>query len=125
MSPQQIIDARRSDSGEDECSYDRFGRANGGQAKSARRDRQSAQSRLRRRQLRGLADLGVRDIRGHGDQMNVQRFSAFSDGDTAGNPAGVVICNALPDAVTMHAVAAAGGYSETAFAAQAEGGWRV
>jgi PhzF family phenazine biosynthesis protein len=57
--------------------------------------------------------------------MNVQRFAAFSDGDVGGNPAGVVICDALPDAARMQAVAAEVGYSETVFAAPAEGGWRV
>lgn len=57
--------------------------------------------------------------------MNVQRFAAFSDGDIGGNPAGVVICDLLPDAARMQAVAAEVGYSETVFAAPAEGGWRV
>lgn len=58
--------------------------------------------------------------------MDVQRFAAFSDGDTGGNPAGVVIADALPDPATMQAVAAEVGYSETVFAAPAKGGgWRV
>jgi PhzF family phenazine biosynthesis protein len=57
--------------------------------------------------------------------MNVQRFAAFSDGDIGGNPAGVVICDALPEAARMQAIAAEVGYSETVFAAPAEGGWRV
>ena len=55
----------------------------------------------------------------------VARLAAFSDGDSGGNPAGVVICDALPDAVTMQAIAAEVGYSETAFAAPADEGWRV
>jgi PhzF family phenazine biosynthesis protein len=57
--------------------------------------------------------------------MNVQRIAAFSDGETGGNPAGVVICEALPDASVMQAVAAQVGYSETAFAAPIGDGWRV
>lgn len=57
--------------------------------------------------------------------MNVQRFAAFSDGDFGGNPAGVVICDALPDAARMQAIAAEVGYSETVFAAPADGVWRV
>ena len=57
--------------------------------------------------------------------MNVQRIAAFSDGSNGGNPAGVVLCDALPDAVAMQAVAAVVGYSETVFAAPAEDCWRV
>ncbi len=57
--------------------------------------------------------------------MKVQRFAAFSDGDAGGNPAGVVICEVLPDATHMQALAAEVGYSETVFAAPSEGGWRV
>lgn len=57
--------------------------------------------------------------------MKVQRIAAFSDGPSGGNPAGVVICDVLPDASTMQAVAAQVGYSETAFAAPAGPGWRV
>ena len=53
--------------------------------------------------------------------MNVQRIAAFSDGEFGGNPAGVVIC----DALAMQAVAAQVGYSETAFAAPIDEGWRV
>jgi PhzF family phenazine biosynthesis protein len=57
--------------------------------------------------------------------MNVQRIAAFSDGELGGNPAGVVICDVLPDASVMQAVAAEVGYSETAFAAPIDEGWRV
>lgn len=57
--------------------------------------------------------------------MNVQRIAAFCDGAVGGSPAGVVICDALPDAATMQAVAAEVGYSETAFAAPLGEGWRV
>ena len=60
--------------------------------------------------------------------MNVERIAAFSDGETGGNPAGVVLCDALPGTADMQAIAAEIGYSETAFAApsaDASGGWRV
>jgi len=57
--------------------------------------------------------------------MNVQRIAAFSEGSSGGNPAGVVLCEALPDAASMQAVAREVGYSETAFAAPIEDGWRV
>jgi len=57
--------------------------------------------------------------------MEVQRFAAFCDGEVGGNPAGVVVCEVLPDADRMQAVAAEVGYSETVFAAPAGGGWRV
>ncbi|HWK46042.1 MAG TPA: PhzF family phenazine biosynthesis protein [Stellaceae bacterium] len=57
--------------------------------------------------------------------MNVQKISAFSDGEVGGNPAGVVIGGELPEASVMQAVAAQVGYSETAFAAPIDGGWRV
>ena len=57
--------------------------------------------------------------------MRIQRIAAFSDGETGGNPAGVVISDALPDATVMQAVAAEVGYSETAFAAPMDRGWRV
>ncbi|KKB61184.1 PhzF family phenazine biosynthesis protein [Robbsia andropogonis] len=55
----------------------------------------------------------------------VERLASFADGDAGGNPAGVVICEALPDADTMLAIAAEVGYSETAFAAPLAGAWRV
>jgi len=57
--------------------------------------------------------------------MDILRIAAFSDGDTGGNPAGVVIGDALPDAATMQRVAAEVGFSETAFAAPEGDGWRV
>ena len=57
--------------------------------------------------------------------MDVQRIAAFSDGPSGGNPAGVVLCDALPAAVRMQAIAAEVGFSETVFAAPAGGGWRV
>lgn len=57
--------------------------------------------------------------------MNIQKIAAFCDGETGGNPAGVVVCQPLPEPGLMQAVAAEVGYSETAFATPIEGGWRV
>ncbi|WP_422023481.1 PhzF family phenazine biosynthesis protein [Roseibium sp.] len=58
--------------------------------------------------------------------MDIQRISAFSDGDTGGNPAGVLISDAHPSVEDMRAIAADVGFSETAFAApQDDGAWRV
>lgn len=53
------------------------------------------------------------------------RIAAFSDGNRGGNPAGVWIGDALPDAATMQAIAAEVGFSETAFAAPEGEAWRV
>jgi predicted PhzF superfamily epimerase YddE/YHI9 len=33
--------------------------------------------------------------------MKVERIAAFADGKVGGNPAGVVICDMLPDAAAM------------------------
>jgi hypothetical protein len=57
--------------------------------------------------------------------VDVQRIAAFSQGVNGGNPAGVVLCDALPPAGRMLAIAAEVGYSETVFAAPNEVGWRV
>jgi PhzF family phenazine biosynthesis protein len=57
--------------------------------------------------------------------MNVLRIAAFSDGDTGGNPAGVVIGDEFPDTAAMQRTAAEVGFSETAFAVPLGGGWRV
>ena len=57
--------------------------------------------------------------------LRVLRIAAFSDGDSGGNPAGVVIERYLPDEPTMRRVARELGFSETAFAAPLGGGWRV
>jgi PhzF family phenazine biosynthesis protein len=57
--------------------------------------------------------------------MNVQRLAAFSDGDTGGNPAGVVIGDRLPAASDMQRIAAEVGFSETAFAARMGDRWSV
>ena len=53
--------------------------------------------------------------------MNVIKLSAFSKGQTGGNPAGVVIANTLPSDHEMLAIAADVGFSETAFASYDEG----
>jgi PhzF family phenazine biosynthesis protein len=57
--------------------------------------------------------------------MNVLRIAAFSDGDVGGNPAGVFIDNQLPSDAEMQQIAAAVGFSETAFASPMKDGWRV
>lgn len=57
--------------------------------------------------------------------MDVQKIAAFSNGPIGGNPAGVVLCDALPAAEHMQAIAAEVGFSETAFAARAGINWRV
>ncbi|MBL4596461.1 MAG: PhzF family phenazine biosynthesis protein [Robiginitomaculum sp.] len=55
----------------------------------------------------------------------IQKLSAFSDGISGGNPAGVVLENSLPDVATMQRIASEVGFSETVFAAPENGGWRV
>lgn len=61
--------------------------------------------------------------------MHVLKIAAFSDGETGGNPAGVVIGDALPPQAQMQRIAAEVGFSETAFAARSDidsgSGWRV
>lgn len=57
--------------------------------------------------------------------FTVERLASFADGNAGGNPAGVVICEVLPDVPTMQATAAEVGYSETVFAAPLSGAWRV
>lgn len=55
----------------------------------------------------------------------VRRLAAFSDGDSGGNPAGVLISEEMhPDSV-MQRVAAAVGYSETAFLVEQGPVWRT
>ncbi len=51
----------------------------------------------------------------------LSRLSAFADGTTGGNPAGVWVGEELPDASTMQAIATEVGYSETAFVAPLNG----
>ncbi|EEA00725.1 phenazine biosynthesis protein PhzF family [Burkholderia sp. H160] len=57
--------------------------------------------------------------------MNVLKIAAFSDGNAGGNPAGVVIVDELPTSTEMQGIAKEVGFSETAFAARADSGWRV
>jgi PhzF family phenazine biosynthesis protein len=57
--------------------------------------------------------------------MNILKIAAFSDGDTGGNPAGVVLGGELPEVVAMQRIAAEINFSETAFAAPAGTAWRV
>jgi PhzF family phenazine biosynthesis protein len=60
-----------------------------------------------------------------GGYMKIQRLAAFADGNNGGNPAGVVLCDALPDSTTMQKTAAEVGYSETVFATPDQSAWRV
>ena len=57
--------------------------------------------------------------------MDVKRLAAFADGDQGGNPAGVLITDAHPNETEMQRIAAAVGYSETAFAMPQGDAWRV
>lgn len=57
--------------------------------------------------------------------MPMQHIAAFSIGEQGGNPAGVVLCDELPNAAVMQAMAAEVGYSESVFAAPIGGDWRV
>ncbi|PLS20903.1 PhzF family phenazine biosynthesis protein [Neptunicoccus cionae] len=57
--------------------------------------------------------------------MQIQRIAAFSLDGAGGNPAGVVVTDALPSADEMQKIAAEVGYSETVFAAPQGGGYRV
>lgn len=55
----------------------------------------------------------------------VQRIAAFSRKGKGGNPAGVLICEKMPTADEMLAIAKDVGYSETAFLHPHEDGWRI
>lgn len=57
--------------------------------------------------------------------MEIQRFASFATASGGGNPAGVVLCERLPDASTMQQVASEVGYSETVFAAPLDCAWRT
>lgn len=59
--------------------------------------------------------------------MNVIKVAAFSDGDSGGNPAGVILLKDLPSNAEMQALAADVGFSETVFAKQQgdRNCWRV
>jgi len=56
---------------------------------------------------------------------SVQKIAAFSDGNQGGNPAGVMIADRHPTVEEMQRIAAAVGFSETAFAYPIEDGYRV
>lgn len=55
----------------------------------------------------------------------ILRIAAFADGEAGGNPAGVWLGAALPDAATMQRLAADIGFSETVFAARQGEFWRA
>jgi len=57
--------------------------------------------------------------------MSILNIAAFSDGAVGGNPAGVLISEALPSDSDMQTIAKEVGFSETAFAARKDDGWRV
>ncbi|MEM9216014.1 MAG: PhzF family phenazine biosynthesis protein [Cyanobacteria bacterium P01_F01_bin.150] len=57
--------------------------------------------------------------------MTVQKIAAFSDGNTGGNPAGVLIADTHPSEADMRQIAADVGFSETAFAAPVSDAFRV
>ena len=55
----------------------------------------------------------------------ILKISAFSDGQSGGNPAGVLIAPQLPADAEMHRIAAELGFSETVFAQPQGSAWRV
>jgi PhzF family phenazine biosynthesis protein len=59
--------------------------------------------------------------------MNVIKIAAFSDGNSGGNPAGVVLLKDMPSSNEMRKIATDVGFSETVFAIRQEGNnsWRV
>jgi PhzF family phenazine biosynthesis protein len=57
--------------------------------------------------------------------VEVLRIAAFTHGEQGGNPAGVVLCDALPAIDEMQRAAAEIGYSETVYATPQSGGYRV
>lgn len=57
--------------------------------------------------------------------MDVLRISAFSEKGNGGNPAGVAFVETMPAESEMLQTAAEVGYSETAFLAPTDEGWRV
>lgn len=58
-------------------------------------------------------------------KLNVLKIAAFADGPTGGNPAGVVLCDTLPETSLMQRTAAEVGFSETVFASPYGKSWRV
>jgi PhzF family phenazine biosynthesis protein len=57
--------------------------------------------------------------------LEILKIASFCDGEVGGNPAGILISDALPDSAQMQRIAAEVGFSETAFAAPAGDSWRV
>lgn len=57
--------------------------------------------------------------------MSVLKIAAFSDGNTGGNPAGVMIADKFPEDREMQQIAAEIGFSETVFAVSTGAGWQV
>jgi len=57
--------------------------------------------------------------------MNLLKIAAFADDNKGGNPAGVVICNEMPEEKNMLSIAKQVGYSETAFLKPVKDGWRI
>jgi PhzF family phenazine biosynthesis protein len=81
---------------------------------------------MQRRTNRHLFSYALRgSLRQKEKQMQIERISAFALGDQGGNPAGVVIGEALPEVAEMQRVARELGYSETVFAAPQGDGWIV
>jgi len=58
-------------------------------------------------------------------KLDIIRIAAFADGAKGGNPAGVVIADAMPGRDVMQETAAEVGFSETAFAAPLGPGHRL
>ncbi len=57
--------------------------------------------------------------------MNILKIAAFSNENKGGNPAGVVICDEMPNEEKMLNIAKQVGYSETAFLKPFKDGWRI
>jgi len=57
--------------------------------------------------------------------MKINRIAAFTHNNTGGNPAGVVVCETLPEDQIMRQTAKEVGYSETAFLQRQNGDWRI
>ncbi|MCR2832958.1 PhzF family phenazine biosynthesis protein [Parerythrobacter lacustris] len=57
--------------------------------------------------------------------IEVQRVAAFADGNSGGNPAGVVLLDAWPSDAEMQSIAADVGYSETVFVVPSVDGFAV
>ncbi len=57
--------------------------------------------------------------------MKLNKVAAFSLNNQGGNPAGVVICNDMPESEEMMKIAKEVGYSETAFLHKFKDGWRI